>query len=111
MTTNKGKEKVRPIDKEQDIFNRIMQLKTDVQAMYALVDQIDKSIQESGVKLAEMLQERHKVLRAELSNMIDQGDVELLSINHNASDQDPNQDQASPSQLPSWGTSDPFPDF
>nr|CEG04009.1 unnamed protein product [Fusarium clavum] len=111
MATNKSKEKAQPMDKEQDILNRIIALKADVQAMYALVEQVDKSIQESGVKLAEMLQERHKVLRAELSNMINQGDVEPLSINHNASDQDPNQDQASPSQLPSWGASDPFPDF
>lgn len=70
--------------KEQEIFNRIMALKADVQAMYALVDQIDKSIQESGAKLAEMLQERHKTLKAELSDMINQGDVEPLSINHNA---------------------------
>lgn len=84
MTTNKGKKRVQPVDKEQEIFNLIIALKADVQAMYALVDQIDKSIQESGVKLAEMLQERHKVLRAELSNMIEQGDVELLSISHNA---------------------------
>jgi hypothetical protein len=84
MATNKGKKKVQPVDKEQDICNRIMVLKADVQAMYTLVDKIDKSIQKSGVKLAEMLQERHKVLRAELSNMIEQGDVEPLSINHNA---------------------------
>ncbi|KAJ4016526.1 hypothetical protein NW752_003652 [Fusarium irregulare] len=111
MTTSKGKGKAQPVTKEQDIFNRIMALKADVQAMYTLVDQLDKSIQESGVKLAEMLQERHKTLKAELSNMIDQGDVEPLSINHNASDQDPNQNQTSPSQLPSWGASDGFPDF
>ncbi|KAJ4137479.1 hypothetical protein NW768_003066 [Fusarium equiseti] len=111
MATKKGKDKAQTANKEQEIFNRIRALKADVQAMYTLVNQIDKNIQESGVKLAEILQERHKVLRAELSNMIDQGDVEPLSINHNASNQDPNQDQVSPSQLPSWGASDPFSDF
>ena len=84
MATSKGKGKAQPVTKEQDIFNRIMALKADVQAMHTLVDQLDKSVQESGVKLAEMLQERHKTLKAELSNMIDQGDVEPLSINHNA---------------------------
>ena len=84
MTTSKGKGKAQPVNKEQDIFNQIMALKADVQAMYALVDQLDKSIQDSGVKLAEMLQERHRTLKAELSDMMNHGDVEPLSINHNA---------------------------